>query len=70
MITLQRQAPARPDAAEVLSTESRGCGGFDSSYELARGAQVSEGLSVEEFELWVYVSSRRQAAQVGRLALS
>ena len=41
--------------------EHFGCGCFESSYELARGAQVEEDLSLEEFELWVLVADRRAA---------
>lgn len=63
MITLQYQAPTRPVAPDVFTTEFRGCGWFDSSYELARGAQVREGFSVEEFDLWVLARDRQLAAK-------
>lgn len=38
-----------------------GCGWYQSSYELAQGAVVEEGLSVEEFELWVMVAEEQAA---------
>ena len=45
-----------------------GCGWHESSYELACGAQAEEGLSLEEFELWVMVAEQR-AVEAKGLAL-
>lgn len=46
-----RRAPARPQSA--VCVERPFCGDWvESSFDLTRGVEVTEGLSVEEFEHW------------------
>ena len=49
---------------EPQEYEYYGCGWYESSYELQKGAEVEEGLSLEEFQLWVKVAEKRAADQM------
>ena len=69
MITLKYHAP-QPAAPAAFSTEPRGCGWFESSYELARGTEVNDKMSIEEFELWVHVAHQQFAARPAIKALA
>ncbi len=56
--------------AQADAPAFHGCGWFDSSYELACGTQLTEGLSIEEFNLWVLASERQHAAKAAEKALA
>ncbi len=66
MNTQQYTAQAQAHHANAIAFH--GCGWFDSSYELASGTQVTEGLSIEEFNLWVLASEQRHAAKAAEKA--
>ena len=55
-----RQSPMQPDAPDSESA-SRGCGWFDSSYELSQGLVVTEDTDTCLLQLWA------QALQISRV---
>ena len=57
-MSASQYCPARATSSPRTEPfEYFGCGWFESSWELSRGVQVQEDLSIEEFELFVLAQS-------------